>query len=246
MKNINKLTKEEKEALDKLSEKQVFLLMKKVTNEYLLNKEESEKRERMIKLRDYFFDKNVYSAYNSLNGMFNSIDNERIGLLFEKDSLIMTKELKLILDLGIEFSEYMILLDLAMNLLLDYIESENIPYALTGLIKCIYSHAFIYYSDGKPLLEIIKEKKDTIAKNHEDIKELLKENQEIKVNSSFIEELEFNFNLLVENIEEFEENYKKFEEIREDGFKILNKEIRSLIKSNIIYDFDTFSIKRKA
>lgn len=239
--NINKLNKLEEETLKDLNQRQIFLLMKKVTKEHLEDLTSEDKRERFINLRDYFLNQDIYSSYNCLNGMLSSLDNQRIALYFEKTILSDFINIVKVNKLALEFSHNLNLLKMVLSIAYSESESPNTIKSLNKLIERLYIDTWIYYEDSKPLIEIYKDNKKGILEKNDDLKQFFKDEKEI-MNFNSIEFFEDINNLLFDEIERYEREFKTFESISEDGFSFLKEDDS---EDNLYYDFEVFDIVRR-
>lgn len=211
--NWTNTKKEMKEALNRLSDKQIYLLMKELSDNFLNNEKGSE--EKFINYKDFFMKKDIYSAYNTLSGCLSSTRNKLISLELEKDISHWIYVMNYFLSNDDSFTSK---LDLLNNLLSIYYSSpkslENDKF--NSFIKKTYVSVSVSYDTIMVVsVKRLKEFQEILNNNFNDIERFLKENPNIKVDSDIIEKFEAwlgVFNYMVENCEE---RLKEFEEIKE-------------------------------
>lgn len=211
--NLNKLNKEKKEILNNLSGKQIKFLMKDLSDEFLRSEKESDEA-LLIESRDYFMEKDVYSAINCMFGLYDSILNKLIVTEIEKETI--TKK-----DILLKTFNKMERLERGVDLLKKVIpiskeiDNPKLQEKINSLIKDIYFDISLEYPSYRILINGLKESQEKIINNHETNKELLKENPQLEIDKELIKTYEIYIDVLNVSIDSHDKTFKEFEEIKE-------------------------------
>lgn len=211
--NLNMAQKGKKEILNKLSDKQISILTKRLLDD-ALRTGKKEDYERLTENRDYFIKKDVYSAFYCLKGAYEYATDKLISTEIEKETI--TKK-----DMLFDTLNKMTLLENKVDLLKNLIsiseevENPKIRDKINSLIENIYFDISLEYKPHYSLINRIKESQENIINNHEANKKLLKENPQLEVDKKLIETYETYIDVFNVCIDNYDKTFKEFEEIKE-------------------------------
>lgn len=211
--NLNMAQKGKKEILNKLSDKQISILTKRLLDD-ALRTGKKEDYERLTENRDYFIEKDVYSAYYCLKGAYECVTGKLIATEIEKETI--TKK-DILLDTFNKMDIFKMKVDLLKNLISiskgtnDTKSQEKI----NSLIENIYFDISLEYKPHYIFINGLKESQENIINNHEANKKLLKENPQLEVDKKLIETYETYIDVLNVCIDNYDKTFKEFEEIKE-------------------------------
>lgn len=199
--------------MNNLSGKQIKFLMKNLTDEFLRSKKESDEA-LLIENRDYFMEKDVYSAINCMFGLYDSILNKLIVTEIEKETI--TKK-DILLKTFYKMNEMEKRVDLLKKVIpiSKEIDNPKLQEKINSLIKDIYSDISSEYPSYRILINGLKESQEEIINTYETTKELLKENPQLEVDKELIKTYEVYIDVFNVCIDSYDKTFKEFEEIKE-------------------------------